>query len=81
MSFAFVGNQRRNMAEVVSTSLSPLERARKYREFARETLTLAESAAKPELKATYISLSQCWRSLAHEAESVAKLDPETLRQH
>ena len=44
MCFAFVGNQRRSMAEVVSTSLPPLERARKYREFARETLMLAESA-------------------------------------
>jgi hypothetical protein len=69
------------MAEVVSTSLSPLERAQKYREFARETLMLAESAEKQDMKATYISLSQCWRSLAHEAENIAKLDPETLRQH
>jgi hypothetical protein len=69
------------MAEVVSTSLPRLERARKYREFARETLMLAESAEKQELKATYISLSQCWRSLAHEAESISRLDPEKLRQN
>jgi hypothetical protein len=69
------------MSEAVSTSLSRQERARKYREFARETLILAESTEKPELKATYICLSQCWRSLAHEAESVTQLDPDKLRQH
>jgi hypothetical protein len=69
------------MAEVVPTSLPPLERARRYREFALETLRLAEETEKPALKATYVSLSVCWRSLAREAEQVANLDPEKLRQH
>ncbi|HTT83925.1 MAG TPA: hypothetical protein VMF67_10625 [Rhizomicrobium sp.] len=59
------------MTEVVSTRLPPLERARRYREFARETLRLAELAARPDLKATYLSLTACWTSLAREAENAA----------
>lgn len=59
------------MAEVVST-LPPLERARRYREFARDTLRLAELATGPDLKSTYLSLSACWTSLAREAENTAR---------
>jgi hypothetical protein len=60
------------MAEVVSTRLPPLERARRYREFARDTLRQAELAARPDLKATYLSLTACWTSLAREAENAAR---------
>ena len=63
------------MAEEVSARLSPLERARRYREFARETLRRAEQAGKPELRATFLSLSACWTSLAREAESAARFAP------
>jgi hypothetical protein len=59
------------MTEVVSTRLPPLERARRYREFARETLRLAEATSRPDLKATYLSLTSCWTSLAREAENSA----------
>lgn len=61
------------MSGPVSTQLSANERAGRYREFARETLRLAELASKPELKATYISLSTCWMSLAREAEDAHAL--------
>jgi hypothetical protein len=60
------------MAEVVSTRLPPLERARRYREFARDTLRLAGLAGRPDLKATYLSLTACWTSLAREAENTAR---------
>ena len=60
------------MAELVSKGLPPLERARRYREFARDTLRLSELAAGADLKATYLSLSACWTSLAREAESAAR---------
>ncbi|HEY2446816.1 MAG TPA: hypothetical protein VGI20_13855 [Rhizomicrobium sp.] len=69
------------MAEILSTSLSPQERARRYRDFACETLRLAEAAEKPELKATYISLSVCWRNLAREAEQIGRIDTDKLRQN
>jgi hypothetical protein len=61
------------MAEPVSTPPTASERAGRYRELARETLQLAETASRPELKATYISLSACWASLAREAENSAGL--------
>jgi hypothetical protein len=67
------------MAEPVPTRPSASERADRYRELARETLRLAETASKPELKATYISLSACWTSLAREAENSAGL-AELVRQ-
>ena len=60
------------MTEIVSTSLPPLERARRYREFARDTLRLSELAARPDLKATYLSLTACWTSLAREAENAVQ---------
>jgi hypothetical protein len=60
------------MTEVVSTRLPRLERARRYREFACDALRLAETAARPDLKATYLSLSACWTSLAREAENDAQ---------
>ena len=60
------------MAELVSTPLETLERVQRYREFARETLRLAEASSKPELKSTYLSLSACWASLAREAENGAR---------
>jgi hypothetical protein len=62
----------RMVAEAVSTRLSPLERARRYRQLARETLRLAEQATKPELRATFLSLSACWASLAREAENAGR---------
>jgi hypothetical protein len=64
------------MTEIVSTRLPPLERARRYREFARDTLRLAEMAARPDLKATYLSLTACWTSLAREAENAVRRDRE-----
>jgi hypothetical protein len=69
------------MTEVVSRRLSALERAQRYREFARETLRLAEGSDKPELRATYLSLSTCWASLARETENASRLDPEHLIRH
>jgi hypothetical protein len=60
------------MTEIVSTRLPPLERARLYREFARDTLRHAELTARPDLKATYLSLTACWTSLAREAENAAR---------
>jgi hypothetical protein len=62
------------MTEVVSTRLPPLERARRYREFARDTLRLAELADRQDVKATYLSLTACWTSLAREAENAAGRD-------
>ncbi|MGH6877274.1 MAG: hypothetical protein ACREHV_07845 [Rhizomicrobium sp.] len=67
------------MAELVSMDLSPLERAERYREFARETTRLAEQANKPETRATYASLSACWTSLAREAESAEEMAPVVSR--
>ena len=64
------------MTEIVLTRLPPLERARRYREFARETLRLAELADRPDLKATYLSLTACWTSLAREAENAVRRDEE-----
>lgn len=63
------------MTEVVWTRLPPLERARRYREFARDTLRPAELASRPDLKATYLSLTACWTSLAREAENAAERAP------
>jgi hypothetical protein len=63
------------MTEVVSTRLPPLERARRYREFARDTLRLAGQADRPDVKATYLSLTACWTSLAREAENTAERAP------
>jgi hypothetical protein len=54
------------------TRLPPLQRARRYREFARDTLRLAEQAVRPDMKATYLSLTACWTSLAREAENAAE---------
>jgi hypothetical protein len=55
--------------------LPPLERARRYREYARDTLRRAELAERPDLKATYLSLTACWTSLAREAENAAERAP------
>jgi hypothetical protein len=63
------------MTEVVSTRLPPLERARRYREFARDTLRLAEMTDRPDVKATYLSLTACWTSLAREAENTVERAP------
>ena len=60
------------MTEIVSTRLPPLERARRYREFARDTLRLAGQADRPDVKATHLSLTACWTSLAREAENAAR---------
>jgi hypothetical protein len=56
------------MTEAASTELPPLERGRRYREYARDTLRRAELAERPDLKATYLSLTSCGTSLAREAE-------------
>jgi hypothetical protein len=72
-------NSAELMTEVVSTRLLPLERARRYREFARDTFRLAEQAERPEVKATYLSLTACWTSLAREAENAAERAPIVSR--
>ncbi len=63
------------MTEVVLIRLPPLERARRYREFARDALRQAERTTRPDLKATYLSLTACWTSLAREAENAAGRAP------
>ena len=60
---------------VATAALSARERAERYRAFARETLELAGNSSKPELKATYLSLTSCWTSLAREAENAANRAP------
>jgi hypothetical protein len=63
------------MTEAALTRLPPLERALRYREFARDTLRLAELTDRPDVKATYLSLTACWTSLAREAENAAERAP------
>jgi hypothetical protein len=63
------------MTEAASTDMTPLERARLYREYARDTLRRAELSDRPDLKATYLSLTACWTSLAREAEHAAERAP------
>jgi hypothetical protein len=36
---------------------------------------LAGNSSKPELKATYLSLTACWTSLAREAENAVRRAP------
>jgi hypothetical protein len=69
------------MAEGELVRLPAVERAKRYRACARETLRLAEMATKPEIRATFINLSACWMSLAREAERTAHLDPGRLSAH
>ena len=57
-------------------SLPAPERAERYREFAAQTLRLAQTAKTPEIMATYLSLSQCWKSLADQADRLSSDFPE-----
>jgi len=51
---------------------------KRYRAYARETLRVAELAAKPEVRATFANLSARWTSLAREVEQSAHRDAGRL---
>jgi len=59
-----------------SKPLPAAARAERYREFAAHTLKLAQSTQAHEIKATYLSLAQCWKSLADQAERLSSEFPD-----
>jgi hypothetical protein len=52
-------------------SLPPLERARRYRQFAAEGIRRADESADPEARAANLSMASGWHTLAIEVESAA----------
>jgi len=49
-------------------------RAERYRRLAAETLKLAKDSDAGEIRATYLSLSACWTSLADKADRLSDQD-------
>jgi hypothetical protein len=47
-------------------------RAERYRQLAAQTLKRARSVQSDEIKATYLSLAQCWKNLADQAERLCR---------
>ena len=54
-------------------------RAERYRKCAAQTLKLAQSTDTSEIRATYLSLAQCWERLAEKADHFA-VDDEMAEQ-
>jgi hypothetical protein len=53
-------------------------RAERYRQFAAHTQRIAETIQSREIRATYLSLAQCWRTLADHAERLGRDFPEDM---
>jgi hypothetical protein len=51
--------------------LSATARAQRYRDFAAQMLAFAQSARTDEVKAAYLSLAQCWKNLAEQADRLS----------
>jgi hypothetical protein len=58
-------------------SLSPNQRAERYRHYAAETITMAQVETNPDRRTEYLTLAASWHSLAVEAERLsAGLSPD-----
>jgi hypothetical protein len=56
--------------------LAAIARSRRYRDFAAQMLRLAQTAHADEVKAAYLSLAQCWKNLAEQADRLASEFPD-----
>jgi hypothetical protein len=65
----------------IADELPASGRAERYRRCAAQTLKLAQSTDASEIRATYLSLSQCWQRLAEKADHFAIDDEPELRTH
>ncbi len=58
-------------------SLPPNQRAKRYRHYAAETIIMAQAETNPDRRTEYLTLAECWHSLAVEAERpLAGLAPD-----
>lgn len=54
-------------------SLSPEQRAERYRQFAEDALRRAKDAANPDQRSEYVNMAAGWHTMALEAEKSASI--------
>ena len=57
-------------------ALPPVERARRYREFANKAMQKAQGAGDDEQRMEYLTMASGWHSLALEIERSAGIEPQ-----